>query len=63
MEVKSLCGVSEKHGVKLDTLTDTIATAKGMAKAFGWLLSIFGAIGLVLLASILTVLLHHFKMV
>lgn len=59
----SLSAASEKHEDKLDKINEAVHTAKGMVKAFGWVLSVFGAIGLLLLGSILTVLLHHFKVV
>lgn len=58
----ALASTSEKHAEKLDSLAEKIHTANGMMKAFGWILSAVGAIGLLLLGTILTVLLKHFNL-
>lgn len=59
--VSALSSTGEKHEIKLDKINEDVHTAKGMVKAFGWVLSIAGAIGLVLLGSILTVLVNRVK--
>ncbi len=59
---QSLVSTAEKHAEKLETLAEHFHTAKGMVKAFGWILSVLGAIGLLLLGTILTVLLKHFSL-
>lgn len=59
---QALASTSEKHAEKLDALAEKLHTANGMMKAFGWTLSAAGAIGLLLLGTILTVLLKHFKL-
>ena len=59
--IASLTSVSEKHDAKLEKINEDVLTAKGMVKAFGLVLSGVGAIALVLLGSILTVLLRHLK--
>src|SRR5450432_3737435 len=43
---------SEKHGAKIDSLNETVHTAKGFLKAITIIGSIFGAVGLALLAAI-----------
>jgi len=48
---------------ELGKINQDIHTGKGMAKAFGIVLSAMGAIGLLLLGSILTVLLKHFNLI
>lgn len=60
--VVTLTSTTENQAEKLDKINDDVVTAKGMAKAFGWVLSALGAIGIALLGSILTVLLKHFKL-
>lgn len=57
-----LASISEKHAKKLDDVTEELHTAKGMGKAFGWVLSAIGAVALLLLGTILTVLLKHFNL-
>lgn len=57
-----LASVSETHAKKLDDAAEELHTAKGMAKAFGWVLSAIGAVALLLLGTILTVLLKHFNL-
>ena len=59
---QNLATASENHAEKLDALTEDIHTAKGMVKAFGWVLSTLGAIGIVILGTILTVLMKHYKL-
>lgn len=54
---------SKIHLAKLDKVNEDVISGKGMAKAFGWILSVIGAIALVFLGSILTVLLKHFKLI
>ena len=43
---------SEKHGAKIDSLNETVHTAKGFLKAITIIGSIVGAIGIALLAAI-----------
>jgi hypothetical protein len=59
---QSLTSASDKHAEKLDALAQRLHTNDGMMKAFGWILSALGAIGLLLLGTILTVLLKHFNL-
>jgi len=47
---------SEKHGAKIDSLNETVHTAKGFLKAIAIIGSIIGAVGLALLAAILKTL-------
>lgn len=60
---QALCASSEKHSEKLDAVAEQLHTAKGVVKALGWILGIMGAIGLLLLGTILTVILKHFQLV
>ena len=60
---QNLCAISESHGKQLEALAVQVHTAKGVVKAFGWILSIFGAIGLLLLGTILTVILKHYNLI
>lgn len=57
----SLTASNEKHEAKLDKINEDIHTAKGIAKAMAWMLGIFGAVGLALLAQILNIVSNHFK--
>jgi hypothetical protein len=59
---QTLCVTSESHGKQLEAVAEQLHTAKGAVKAFGWILSIFGAIGLLLLGTILTVILKHYNL-
>ena len=59
---QSLASASEKHAQKLDTVAEQVHTAKGMVKAFGITLSAIGAVALLFLGTILTVLLKHFNL-
>jgi hypothetical protein len=59
---QSLASTSDKHAEKLDAVAEQLHTAKGMMTAFGWTLSALGALGLLLLGTILTVLLKHFNL-
>jgi tetrahydromethanopterin S-methyltransferase subunit B len=59
---QSLTAASEKHATKLDSLTEEVHTAKGMAKAFGWVLGGIGTIVVALLGIILDVMLKHFHL-
>jgi hypothetical protein len=52
-----------RHAQKLEDVAEQLHTAKGVVKAFGWILSILGAVGLLLLGTILTVILKHFKLI
>jgi hypothetical protein len=52
---------NEKHGAKIDSLNETVHTAKGFLKAITIIGGIFGAIGLTLLAAILKMLGDHFS--
>ena len=60
---QTLCVASEKHAQKLEAVAEQLHTAKGVVKAFGWILGVIGAIGLLLLGTILTVILKHYKLV
>jgi hypothetical protein len=59
---QNLCSTNEKHAKQLEYVAEQLHTAKGIVKAFGWILSILGAIGLVLLGTILTVILKHYNL-
>jgi len=59
---QALTTASDRHAAKLDDLAEKLHTANGMMKAFGWTLSAVGAVGLLLLGTILTVLLKHFNL-
>jgi len=60
--IAALTASSDRHEAKLDKLNEDVHTAKGMVKAFGWVLSALGAIGIVILGTILTVLMKHYKL-
>ena len=57
----TLVSTAEKHDAKIQTLNDAVIGAKGMGKAFGWVLGVMGAIGLALLSWLLAIVAHHFK--
>ncbi len=59
---QTLASASDKHAEKLDALAEKVHTNNGTMKALGWVLSAVGAIGLLLLGTILTVLLKHFNL-
>lgn len=52
---------SEKHAEKIDSLNETVHTAKGFLKAVAWIGGIIGAVGLALLAAIFKTLGDHFS--
>src|ERR1039458_478906 len=54
--LEALAKSSEKHGDKIDSLNETVHTAKGFLKAIAWIGGIFGGIGLVLLGAIFKML-------
>lgn len=58
---QTLVSTIEKHSDKIDAVNEDVHTAKGMVKAFGWVLSAMGAVALLILGSILAVLLKHLK--
>jgi hypothetical protein len=47
--LEALAKSSEKHGAKIDSLNETVHTAKGFLKAITIIGGIFGAVGLALL--------------
>lgn len=59
---QALAATSDKHAEKLEMVAEHLHTAKGMVKAFGWTLSALGAVALLLLGTILTVLLKHYNL-
>lgn len=59
---QSLCATTDKHAEKLDMVAEQLHTARGMVKAFGLTLSALGAVALLLLGTILTVLLKHYNL-
>ena len=56
MGLEMLAKSSEKHGTKIDSLNETVHTAKGFLKAITIIGSVFGAVGLALLAAIFKML-------
>ena len=59
--LESLIKSSEKHATKIDSLTETVHTAKGFLKAIVIVGTVFGAIGIALLGEILKILGDHFS--
>jgi hypothetical protein len=48
--------------IRLDLLAEEVHTAKGMGKAFVWVLGVLGTLGVTLLGIILDILLKHFPL-
>jgi hypothetical protein len=57
----ALARSNEKHAAKIDSLNETVHTAKGFLKAIVWIGGIGGAIGLTLLGAIFKTLGDHFS--
>ena len=61
--IQHLTSVIATHTQKIDAINEDIHSAKGMGKAVLWMLGVIGALGLLLLSAILTVLLKHFNLI
>ncbi len=61
--MEGLVKASDKQAEKLDKLTEEFHTAKGAFSAAKWMIGILGGLVLLLISSMLTVMLKHFKLI
>ena len=52
---------SDKQAAQIQSLNETVHTAKGVLKAIAWISGVMGAIGLTLLGATFKVVVDHFS--